>query len=108
MAITDTACRQAKAAEKPYKIPAGDGLYLVNQAGKYWRWDYRYLGKRKTLSLGVYPTIGVAKALERHRVARKLLAEDTDPGEAKKSAKHAKRLAAENSFKSVAQKWLAM
>lgn len=109
MAITDTACKQAKPAEKPYKIPAGDGLYLlVKQAGKYWRWDYRYLGKRKTLSLGVYPTIGVAKSLERHRAARKLLAEGTDPGEAKKAEKQAAMLAAENSFKSVAQKWLAM
>jgi integrase len=109
MAITDTACRQAKAGEKPYKIPAGDGLYLlVNRAGKYWRWDYRYLGKRKTASFGVYPTVGVAKALEKHRQARKLLADGTDPGEARKAEKQAKRLAAENSFKAVAEKWLVM
>lgn len=38
MPLTDTTCRQAKPAEKPYKLADGGGLHLlVNHAGKYWR-----------------------------------------------------------------------
>lgn len=52
MPLTDTACRQAKPQEKPQKLSDGGGLYLlVNQKGKYWRWDYRFEGKRKTMAL---------------------------------------------------------
>ena len=48
MALTDTAIRKAKPAGKPYKMTDGDGLYLlVNPNGsKWWRFDYRYAGKR--------------------------------------------------------------
>ena len=64
MSLTDTAARQAKAAEKPYKLADGGGLYLlVSQTGKYWRWDYRHVGKRKTLALGVYPDVSLANGI---------------------------------------------
>ena len=44
--ITDVALRKAKAHEKPYKIAAGNGLYLlVNPTGsKLWRWKHRVAG----------------------------------------------------------------
>ena len=108
MPITDTACRQAKAGPKPYKLADGGGLYLlVNQTGKYWRWDYRHAGKRKTLAIGVYPDTTLAMARERHQAARKLLAEGVDPSEQKKADKRAAKVAAANSFESVARAWLA-
>lgn len=107
MPITDTACRQAKPARKPYKMADGGGLYLlVNQTGKYWRWDYRFAGKRKTLALGVYPETSLAQARERHQDARKLLADGVDPGEQKKADKRAAKVAAANSFEAVALGWL--
>jgi len=54
MSLTDTAIRNAKPKEKPYKLTDQQGLYLlVNKVGKYFRYDYRFGGKRKTLSLGV-------------------------------------------------------
>jgi hypothetical protein len=53
--LSDTACRQAKPKEKPYKLADVGGLYLlVNATGKYWRWDYRHAQKRKTMALGVW------------------------------------------------------
>jgi len=56
--LTDTAVRQAKPKDKPYKLSDSSGLYLlVNSIGKYWRLDYRFAGKRKTLSVGVYPAV---------------------------------------------------
>ncbi|MBV4397616.1 Arm DNA-binding domain-containing protein [Advenella alkanexedens] len=60
MALTDTKIKNAKPEEKPYKMGDAGGLYLlVNPSGsKYWRFDYRFLGKRKTLAVGVYPAFG--------------------------------------------------
>ena len=58
MPLTDTAIRNAKPKEKHYKLTDGKGMYvLVNQSGKYFRLDYRFGGKRKTLALGVYPDV---------------------------------------------------
>lgn len=73
MALTDTFVRNAK-SDKPagQKYSDGDGMYLlVTPTAKYWRLDYRHLGKRKTLALGVYPTITLAKARARCAAARR-------------------------------------
>lgn len=108
MPLTDTAARQARLSEKARKLADRGGLYLlVNHSGKYWRWDYRYAGKRKTLALGVYPETGLAIARERHLVARRLLAEGVDPSQARKADKRATKLAVANSFEMVARGWLA-
>lgn len=61
--LTDTAVRNAKPSGKPYKIADRNGLYLlVSPAGKYWRINYRFHGKQKTLALGVYPAVTLADA----------------------------------------------
>ena len=80
---------------------------LVSQTGKYWRWDYRYSGARKTLAFGVYPEVTLAKARERHVEARRMLDEGVDPSQARKAKKSAARAAAENSFEAVARQWWA-
>ena len=61
MKLSDTELRKAKPADKPYKLPDGAGLYLYVTAtgGRLWRLDYRFGGKRKTLSLGAYPTVSL-------------------------------------------------
>ena len=71
---------------------------LVNAAGKYWRFDYRFLGKRNTLALGVYPDVSLAKARARRQEARELLVDGIDPGAAKRDAKNAKLIAGEHTF----------
>jgi hypothetical protein len=66
----------------------GGGLHLLmKHSGRYWRLNYRFGGKQKTLALGVYPGARLAKARERREDARALLADDIDPGEAKRSGK---------------------
>ena len=48
--LTDTKVRNAKAADKPYKLTDGRGMYLLvtPKGQKWWRLDYRLHGKRKT------------------------------------------------------------
>lgn len=106
MPLTDQACKKAKPAERPFKLSDEKGLYLlINPAGKYWRMNYRFAGKQKTLALGLYPDVGLARAREKRDEARKLLADGTDPGEAKQEAKRAKKIAHANSFEAVAREW---
>jgi hypothetical protein len=109
MALTDTFVRQVKHTGKPAgdKHADGGGMYLLVKAGgKYWRMDYAYAGKRKTLALGVYPEVSLADARDRRTDARKLLAKDIDPGAAKRQEKLARAEAAANTFEAVARDWL--
>lgn len=106
MHLKNTFISQVKPTGKPAgdKYSDGDGMYLlVKPAGKYWRMDYRYLGKRKTLAIGTYPEVSLAKARERRAEARALLAEGIDPSSAKKAQKRALSVAAANTFEHVAR-----
>ena len=106
--LTAQRVKAAKPESKQYKLTDGGGLYLlVKKTGKYWRYDYRYLGKRKTFSIGVYPEISLKKARERHQEARKLLDRDIDPGHHKKLIKAVKIDSAKNSFTALASEWVA-
>ena len=87
MALTDTQIKTIKPSGKKAgdKHSDGGGLYLlVKPAGKYWRMAYRFIGKQKTLALGVYPEVSLADAREGRGKARKLLANDVDPSAAKR------------------------
>lgn len=109
MALTDTFVRNIK----PTGAPAGDkhtdggGMYLlVTESGKYWRVNYRFAGKRKTLALGVYPAVSLAKARQRRDKARELLADGVDPSAAKREEKQARAAEAGNTFRAVGEQWL--
>lgn len=80
-----------RATDKPYKLFDERGLFLLvtPAGGKWWRLNYRFAGKHKTLSLGVYPEVSLNDARERRDEARKLRAEGIDPGEYRKAAKSA-------------------
>lgn len=85
MALTDIKVKTAKPKDKPYKLADGGGMYLlINTNGsKYWRMKYRFAGKEKMLSIGVYPDVTLADAREKRSEARKLLAAGGDPGRQK-------------------------
>lgn len=107
MPLTNTQCQNARPKDKTYKLSDGGGMYLeiAPNGSKYWRMKYRWLGKEKRLALGVYPTVTIAEARERREDARKLLANDKDPSEAKKRAKRRASLESENTFRAVALEW---
>ena len=106
MALTDIAVKSAKPKDKPYKLTDGDGMYLlVNATGKYWRLDYRFLDKRKTLAIGVYPVVSLAEARDKKNDARKSLANGIDPSVLKQSILNEAKRNAAITFEVVAREW---
>jgi len=106
MALTDTALRAAKPRGKPYKLFDERGLYIVvsPQGGRWWRFKYRYQGREKLLSLGVYPDVPLALARERREECRKLVARGIDPSVKRKIERDARA----DTFEAVAREWLAL
>lgn len=108
--MSDTAIRKAKPGEKPMKLRDGGGLYLLVRpdGARWWRVDYRrpITSKRNTLSLGVYPLVGLAEAREKHQAAKKLLAAGIDPGLQRKAERAISADRAANSFAAVAEELL--
>jgi integrase len=105
--LTATGVKQAKPKTKAYKLWDGGSLYLlVHARGKYWRYDYRFLDKRKTLALGVYPDISLAEARRLHQLARKKLADGIDPNIHKQAERAVRQDAQANSFEVLALEWL--
>ena len=109
MALTAVAVTGSKPREKQYKLADERGLYplVMPQGHKYWRFNYRYEGKHRTLALGVYPDIGLADARQRREEARKALALGEDLVERRQRLEreaHAQRM---HTFKSISDEWLS-
>jgi integrase len=109
MALSEFAVRGAKGRDRPYKLVDERGLYLLitPKAQRYWRFNYRFEGKQKTLAFGVYPDIGLAYARERRDAARRLVAKGYDPALEEQRLKAERLAACNNSFHNVATEWLA-
>lgn len=107
MPLTDTAVKAAKPADKPRKIFDGDGLYLevAPSGGKWWRLKYRWAGREKRLSLGVYPEVSLLEARRRRDEARRLLADGKDPSAERRAERLAANAQARHTFESVARTW---
>lgn len=109
MGLTAVAIKAAKGRDKQYKMSDSGGLYLlVTPSGRrYWRMNYRFLGKGKTLAFGIWPDLDLAGARAKRDDARRLLATGQDPAEQARLDKAAASVAAANTFRAVAEEWLA-
>jgi len=114
MPLTDTKIRATRATEKPVKLFDGEGLHLlVNPDGtRWWRMKYRYGGKEKLLSLGVYAPsaakhVSLADARNQLADAKRQLRDGIDPSAARKAAKEARVDRESGSFELVAREWHA-
>jgi integrase len=76
-----------------------------SNGGKYWRMAYRFVGKQRTLALGVYPDVSLAEARSRREDARKLLANKVDPNMEKQAQKAVDITESGNSFEAIAREW---
>lgn len=114
--LTDAAVRNAKPAERPYKLTDALGLYLLVQpsGAKLWRMKYRYAGRERLLALGAYVSargggvdVTLAEARDRRDAARVLLRDGIDPMQHRRETRiDAKRRAA-NTFAAVSEEWIA-
>ena len=91
---------------KPSNLSDGGGLYLhVKEYSKSWRYNYRFKGKQKTLTIGQYPDIGLGYARKKHEEARQLLAREVDPAENKQDLKASRVGNVSGTFEAVAREW---
>jgi len=111
MALSDAKVKAAKipAGKKLSKLFDGGGLYLlVKASGKYWKLKYRFAGKEKTLSIGVYPAVSLKEAREKRYQAKKLLEQNIDPGQKKQADKRKNDAESKAiTFEGVATEWMA-
>lgn len=108
MPLTDVKVRKAKPGLKTLRLSDERGLYLeiAPSGGKWWRLKYRFEGKEKRLSLGVYPDVSLGEARARRDKARELLAKGVDPSANRKAQKSARADLAANTFEVIAREWL--
>lgn len=107
MPLTDTAIRKFQPKDKAFKVFDERGLFLLvtPAGGKWWRFKYRYDGREKQLSLGVYPDVGLKAARKKRDEAREQVAAGIDPSEHRRARKSARAHSVANSFEIVAREW---
>ncbi len=117
--LSDVTIRNTKPKDKPTRLRDGDGLYLLVNPddSRWWRLDYSINGKRKTLSLGVYPKVGLSAVRKLADEAREHVAAGTDPSDLRKAKKEQQEqvkaeeqraqdgLPPAGSFEEVAREW---
>ena len=104
--LTELACKKANAVGK--KLTDGNGMYLLvhKNGSKYWRMDYRFEGKRKTLALGVWPETTLTKAREMRDQARILIQDKIDPLEQKKKLDRIRSEDHQRTFALLTEEWM--
>ncbi|MHA7773891.1 tyrosine-type recombinase/integrase [Roseibium sp. M-1] len=108
MALSDFACKSAKAKEKSYRLSDGDGLYLLVQknGSKLWQLRYRFAAKENVLSFGKYPLLSLLEAREKRDEAKKQLLAGINPSVKRKVEKIAAITEARTTFGLLAEEYL--
>lgn len=103
--LTKARIKAAEPRQKPYKLYRGKWLFILVMPDdrRWWRFRYRYLGREKTLSLGEFPEVGIEEAEDQRDDFRKLLRAGIDPS----AKRRAERTANGDTFRAVAEEWLA-
>ena len=109
MALTDTAVRQAKAADKDFTLTDASGLslFVARNGTKSWHFRFSWLGKQPRMSLGTYPEITLKEARELRDQARALVAKGVDPRAKRRAEKDQATAQALHTFEAVANEWHA-
>ena len=108
MALSDFACKSAKAKEKSYRLSDGDGLYLLVQknGSKLWQLRYRFAAKENILSFGKYPLVSLLEARVKRDEAKKQLLAGINPSARRKEEKIAAIAEARTTFALLAEEYL--
>lgn len=109
--LADKAVKSFVAKAHPGKKLADGGglhLFITPAGGTTWRVKYRIGGKEKIYSIGPYPLVSLAAARVELSEVKALLLEGKDPVTTRRVNRAATAAGADNTFKAVAQEWLAM
>ena len=109
MLLTTTKIQNTVPGKKAVRLFDGRGLYLeiAPTGSRWWRFKYRFAGKEKRISLGVYPDVGLKKARDKREEMRRLVAHGVDPSAARKQEKLATIESTEHTFEAIAREWFA-
>ena len=108
--LTDKAIKAFLTKSQPgKKLADGSGLhvFITPKGGATWRIKYRMEGKEKLYSVGPYPLVSLAAARVELAEVKALLLENKDPVAERRVNRAATATESDNTFKVVAQKWLA-
>lgn len=108
--LTDIQLRNAKPADKSFKLADGGGLYVevMPSGAKYWRMKVRQAnGKETRLSFGTYPEVSLATARAERTKAKQQQFAGIDPAQSRRIEKLQKKVAAVNTFEVLAREWYA-
>ena len=105
--VTDVFIKNLKPRDKIYKTYDAKGLYIETtpKGSKRWRFRYRFGGKEKLLSLGLYPEVSLAEARASRDAQRELLAKGIDPSQQRKLTKTAQAQQVAHSFGELCKLW---
>lgn len=116
--LTDSKCRRpTRPAAKPgssrkdagpFKLADGGGLYLLvhpADGARYWRMNFTFGGKYRTLAFGRYPAVTLAQARARRDEAREQIAAGIDPTAERRLRKLTEPLSTASTFEAVAREW---
>ncbi len=98
--LTDIQIKNTKPKEKPFRVAAGRGLFLLvkTDGSKHWDFRYQFDSKENNLSFGRYPEVSLANAEKQATYTHELLAGGINPSEHKKAATASKTGSLANSF----------
>jgi integrase len=91
------------------KLFDGHGLFLevTPKGSKRWRLKYRFAGKEKLISLGLFPLIGLKEARDKRDDARRMVANGVDPSAQRQAVRDAAIAHDLHNFEAIAREWLA-
>lgn len=111
MPLTDAKVKNAKRLRREYKLPDGFGMFLrvTPKGSRYWQMAYRFDGKQKIFSIGVYPAVSLAVARQRRDETKRLLAQGIDPNAKKQAEVKELKAKRDNSrfLRAVAKAWFS-
>ena len=105
--LTELQCKNFQPQDKSYKKFDSGGMFLLIKpnGNKYWHLKYKYAGKEKLMSLGVYPGVSLKEARKKRDELKLKISENIDPVQEKKLAKNELKENVENTFENIALEW---
>lgn len=105
--LTELQCKNFQPQDKSYKKFDGGGMFLLVKpnGNKYWHLKYKYAGKEKLVSLGVYPAVSLKEARKKRDEVKIKISRNVDPVQEKRIVKNELKENAANTFENIALEW---